>query len=181
MQALLLATGESQKLAPLTKNIPSPMVPVANRPTMSYAVELLARQGIQNIHVSLQQLAGSVESYFGNGERWGTELTYLLQREALGTAGALKWAEKYLTETFLVLPADMLVDLDIAQLVAQHRMWGSLATAVVVEKPNAEQTTLQPLDTTEPLCVDSSGCVTNHSQDVRYGTGIYIFEPEIFR
>lgn len=175
MQAILLATGESQKLTPLTSNIPSPMVPVANRPVMSYGIELLARQGIQSIHVSLHQLAGSVEAYFGKGERWGTELNYLLQREAWGTAGSLKWAETQLNETFIVLPADRLIDLDIAQLVAQHRMWGSQATAVVVSADNNHDV----IDKTEPICIDSSGCVTTHSSNLRYGTGVYIFEPSI--
>ena len=60
VQAILLATGETNKLRPLTETVPAPMLPVADRPVMLYAVELLARQGIKQILVSLYHLAGDV-------------------------------------------------------------------------------------------------------------------------
>ena len=121
MQILLLATGETDKLRPLTKNTPAPMLPVANRPAMVYAIEMLARQGIKKIMVSLYHMGGSVEAYFGDGRRWGIEIEYVLQREAWGTAGALKWAEHSLTDTCMVLPADIIIDLDIEAILAKPR------------------------------------------------------------
>ena len=89
MQAILIATGETGKLQPLTELIPSPMVPLANRPVMSYAVENLARFGIKNIIVNLFNSAARIASYFGDGSRWGVKLDYILQREPWGSAGAL--------------------------------------------------------------------------------------------
>lgn len=172
MQAILLATGETQKLQPLTATIPAPMLPIANRPVMAYAIELLARQGIDHINVSLYHLPGSIEAFFGRGERWGVALDYVLQRDAWGTAGALKWAESSLTDTFIVLPADMVIDLDIAKLVGQHRVRGSVATAVVSRNRT---------DQSQPVCVGENGRLTNQpgGGESYYTTGVYIFEPAV--
>lgn len=172
MQALLLATGETEKLQPLTETIPSPMLPIANRPVMTYAIELLARQGIKNIHVSLYHLPGSIEAFFGKGERWGVELEYLLQRDAWGSAGALKWAESSLNDTFIVLPADMVIDLDIAKLVGQHRVRGSAATVVVSQTGS---------DASQRVFVGENGRLTTQltGSTPAYATGVYIFEPSI--
>ena len=111
MQAILIATGENHKLLPLTGTMPTPMVPVVDRPAMVYAIELLARAGIRDIFVSLYDQADTIKSYFGNGERWNVNLYYLLQPNACGSAGAIKGVEHLFTESFLVLPADALVDL----------------------------------------------------------------------
>ena len=138
MQIILLATGETDKLRPLTQNAPAPMLPIANRPAMVYTIEMLARQGVKNIVVSLYHMGGSVEAYFGDGRRWGIEITYILQREAWGTAGALKWAEHSLTDTCLVLPADVIIDLDIKAVLAQHRARKSMATVVLHESGSGD-------------------------------------------
>ncbi len=89
LQALLLATGETQKLTPLTESIPSPMVTILNRPVMAYNLELLGRMGFKHIIVCVHSLANRIEKYFGNGQRWGVSLEYIRQRDALGSAGAL--------------------------------------------------------------------------------------------
>jgi len=172
MQILLLATGETEKLRPLTENIPSPMLPVANRPIMVYAIEMLARQGIKKVIVALYHLGGSVEAYFGDGRRWGVEIEYLLQRDAWGTAGALKWAEHSLTDTFMVLPADILIDLDVEAVLAQHRAKNSVATIVLQENGFGE-----------PVCLGENGRLFQHSSTTAtpslFPTGVAIFEPEI--
>ncbi len=130
MQSFLLATGEVEKLRPLTNSTPSPMCPVLNRPVMTYGVELLARHGAKEIFVALLQQGATIEEHFGDGKRWDVHFHYLLQRQAVGTAGALKRAEQLINETVLVLPADVLFDLDIEAAVADHRAHGAVATVI---------------------------------------------------
>lgn len=131
MQAVLLATGETNKLRPLTETVPSPMVPVVGRPVMSYPLELLIRQNFKQIVVNLYSLANSIEAYFGTGGRWGIELQYVLQPQAWGSAGSLRWARHHLTEPFVVLPADQLIDIDLLAILEQHEAKKSVATVVI--------------------------------------------------
>lgn len=173
MQVILLATGETNKLRPLTNTIPTPLIPVANRPVMVYTLEMLARQGVKQLLVSLYHLAGSIEAYFGDGRRWGVNIEYLLQREAWGSAGALKWAERALTDTFMVIPADKLIDLDIAAVLTQHRTRESAVT-VVLQKTGAG----------EVVCLEPDGRVTvaataSAGGQAAVNTGVYIFERRI--
>ena len=179
MKSLLLATGEQNKLSPLTNDIPSPMVPIANRPAMIYAVELLARSGIGDICVNLYHLGATIEAYFDNGQRWNLSLNYLLQSRALGSAGAIKRAQRFLTETFLVLPADAIIDLDIEAAIHFHRAHGSLATMILTEKESTHLSTsnMVHLDTDCRILIDGSVETTLPSCT---STGAYIFEPEIF-
>ncbi len=172
MQIFLLATGENEKLRPLTKTIPSPMLPIANRPVMVYMVEMLARQRVKNITVSLYHMSSNIEAYFGDGRRWGISIEYILQRDAWGTAGALKWAERTLTDTFMVLPADRLIDLDIESVLTQHRAKKSTATVVMHQNGSGDAFHLdgngrlrleKPLAAIQPL----------------FSTGAAIFEPQI--
>jgi len=178
MQAILIATGENHKLLPLTGTMPAPMVPIVDRPAMVYAIELLARAGIRDIFVSLSDQANAIESYFGNGERWNVRLHYLLQRNASGSAGAIKRAEQLLTETFIVLPADALVDLDIETALAFHQAHGGLATAILSQSAVTDETTsrLTTLDVDGRL----EPAVRSTIVDTGYiHTGAFIFEPAV--
>src|SRR5215213_4803462 len=131
MHILLLATDEQPKLQLLTEALPTPLVPIVNRPVMAVAVEILARAGYKALFVSLCNRGGSIASYFGDGSRWGVQIEYLTQREGWGSAGALAWASQLLTETVLVLPADSIIDLDIDAALAFHRAHGGPATMIV--------------------------------------------------
>jgi NDP-sugar pyrophosphorylase family protein len=136
IQAILLAAGAvgaAPKLWPLTERLPAALLPLANRPVMLHAIELLARSGVKRILVSMQAQTGQVEAYFGAGQRWGVALEYVLQRDAYGAAGALKWAERLFTGTFIVMPADAWVHFDLAAAVAQHRACGSIVTVVQIQ------------------------------------------------
>ncbi len=175
MLAVLLATGESQKLRPLTEYMPSPMIPLVGRPVMSFMVEMLAQQGFKQILISLHSQPGAIEAYFGTGRRWGVNLEYILQREAWGTAGALRWIKSSLNGTFLVLPTDIFIELDLRQLAEQHCRQPSIATVVV--KPNAE-------NPSRVLYKDTNGMILgsqpdSHGSEACGDTGVYIFEPEI--
>ena len=172
MQALLLATGETPKLKPLTDRIPSPMVPIVNRPVMVYNLELLGRMGFKRILISVHSLPDVIEQYFGDGQRWGVSLEYVLQRDALGSAGALRWAKLLLTDHFIVMPADQIADLDLSQAIDQHLTGRAIATAIV-QTGSRQAGLFSPIDDLdEPVPGRSSGQPASGVP-----TGIYIFHP----
>src|SRR5215213_5039475 len=178
MHILLLATDEQPKLRHLTEVLPTPMVPIVNRPVMAVAVEILARAGYKALLVSLCNRGGSIASYFGNGSRWGVQIEYLIQREGWGTAGALAWAGQLLTETVLVLPADSIIDLDIDAALAFHRAHGGLAT-MILHEPAGDRTA-------HPVYLDASDAVCAISADQSRGraldhTGAFLFEPQVLQ
>jgi NDP-sugar pyrophosphorylase family protein len=173
MLAILLATGESEKLRPVTGSLPSPMLPIANRPVMAYTVEALARHGVKELLVSLYYLSGSIEGYFGAGRRWGVNIDYAPQRDGWGSAGSLRWAGRNLRQSFLALPADALIDFDVEAAMAYHRQHGQAVTVI-----------LHPADKGQPLYLDDQGNVTLAPVEgaTRFdNTNAYIFEPEVLR
>jgi len=173
LKAIILATAEKPKLTPLSRKRPVPMLSVANRPVMSYTIELLARHGIKNILVSVYHLAEEIEAYFGTGKRWGVNLNYVLQRDSLGSAGALRWAKSLLDEKFLVIPGDILCDFDISSAIQYHITNSSTAT-VIVQKNQERQNSRSNgrIDTLSDNIVSDSW----DGQSLP-GTGIYLFEP----
>ncbi len=174
MQAIILATSETGRLRPLSESLPTGMFPILNRPIMVGAIEQLAQQGIKQAIVSLYHLPGSIEAYFGTGQRWNLTLEYTLQRESWGSAGALKWAENLLTETFLVLPSDQVFEMDLRALGEWHAARGSQATVVI-----------HPRGTGAGISVDSNGRVTSINPDngaaasSGISTGIFLLEPGV--
>lgn len=175
MQTILLATGENKVLQPLTDTIPSPMLPVLNRPVMSYQLELLARQGIEESLVCVHHLADQIERYFGTGEWWKVRLSYLLQPEPLGTAGSLKWAEHSLTDAFLCLRADAAHQLDLSALWGAHKASGYVATVVVCQRPTPEMKRYQISEKRQVVSQETKLPVWMN----RYDTGAYLFEPQV--
>jgi NDP-sugar pyrophosphorylase family protein len=173
-QPILLATGEQRHLAPLTDEIAPAMLPVGHQPVMAHVVEWLAAQGLRRLLVSLHYQAASIETYFGQGQRWGVNLEYVVQRDPLGTAGALKWAGRMLSETMVVVPADRLVDFDLQAALYQHRQQGN-AASVLVPAPSFQGPIKAPNGAREPVA-------ERHALppgEVPSRLGIYILEPAV--
>jgi mannose-1-phosphate guanylyltransferase len=138
MQALILAGGEGTRLRPLTLTVPKPVVPLANRPFISYMLDWLRRHGFDDVVMSCGFLADGVRQVLGDGRLHGVTVRYVDEPEPLGTAGAVKLAEPILGERFAVLNGDVLTDLDLSALREFHE--GRQATATLglfpVEDPS---------------------------------------------
>ena len=139
MQALILAGGFGTRLRPLTSETPKPAVSLVNRPILSYQLEILRRAGITEVILSLNYQPTRIQEIVGDGSDWGVSVRYVVEPEPLGTAGAVKFAEKFIRETIVILNGDNLVNLDVAELVAYHRAKGAQMTIVLekVENPLA--------------------------------------------
>ena len=139
MQALILVGGEATRLRPLTCNTPKSMVPVLNTPFLEHVIRYLSRHNVNNIVLAQGHLSKPMEDYFGDGSRFGIKLTYVLESQPMGTAGAVKNADQYLEPTFLVMNGDIFTDLDLTAMLDFHKARQARCTIALtpVEDPTA--------------------------------------------
>jgi len=179
MKAVIMAGGFGTRLRPLTNNLPKPMVPMANKPMMEHVVELLAGHGITEIVTLLHFQPGLIESYFGDGSRWGVRMAYVAPSEDFGTAGAVKHAEGLLDDPFLVISADLLTDFDLTAAVAFHRERRADLTIVLtrVENPLQYGVVITEADGRISRFLEKPTWSEVFSDTVN--TGIYLLEPSV--
>ena len=128
MKAVILVGGQATRLLPLTCNTPKALIPVLNIPFLEHVIHHLSEHRIKDIILTQGHLARSIESYLGDGSQLGVKLNYVVEDAPLGTAGAVKNAERYLDETFLALNGDIFTDLDITALIDFHQERKAKAT-----------------------------------------------------
>jgi dTDP-glucose pyrophosphorylase len=134
--AVIMAGGRGTRLAPLTDNIPKPMLTVAGRPILERLVLHLVGAGIRTIFLSVNYRREQIEQHFGNGAAFGCSIKYLVEEpdHPLGSGGALglltarRWFPK---QPLLVLNGDLVVDFSISALLAAHVRDNVAATMVV--------------------------------------------------
>src|SRR6202051_881791 len=136
MQAVILVGGEGTRLRPLTSTVPKPVVPLVDRPFISFMLEWLQQDGIDDVIMSCGSLATSVRNVLGDGSGLGIRLRFVEEPDPRGTAGALKFAESMLDERFLMLNGDVLTDIDLTAQIAQHDATGARATLALVPVPD---------------------------------------------
>lgn len=125
---VLMAGGMGQRLFPLTREVPKPLLPIGNRPILEIIVDQLARQGFRRFFISVNYKAEMIEGYFGDGSRLGVRVEYLRENTRLGTAGALGLLPAGEHQPLLVMNGDLLTRLDFKQLVDFHEARGAMAT-----------------------------------------------------
>ncbi len=181
MKAVVMAGGEGSRLRPLTSRTPKPLAPVANKPVMQHIVELLRAHGITEIVATLHYLADEIESYFGDGSAFGVTMHYVVEDTPLGTAGAVKMAERYLgDDSFIIVSGDALTDMDLTAVMNDHRAHDADATIVLQRVTN-------PLEF-GVVVTDDNGRITRFLEKPSWGeifsdtinTGIYVLKPSIF-
>ncbi len=139
MQALILAGGEGTRLRPLTETTPKPVIPLVDRPFISYMLEWLRSHGVDDVVMACGFMADGVRDVLGDGAAFGLRLRYVEEPEPLGTGGALKFAQGLLDERFLMLNGDVLTDIDLTALIEQHARTDATATLALypVDDPSA--------------------------------------------
>jgi mannose-1-phosphate guanylyltransferase len=139
MQAVILVGGEGTRLRPLTSTVPKPVVPLVDRPFITFMLEWLRAHGIDDVIMSCGFLATSVRNVLGDGSALGLHLRFVEEPEPRGTAGALKFAEPMLDERFVMLNGDVLTDIDLTAQIEQHERTGARGTLALapVEDPTA--------------------------------------------
>jgi histidinol-phosphate phosphatase family protein len=131
LKAIILAGGKGTRLGALTAEIPKPMLPLVGKPLMEYHIELLKKYGITEIFVTVSYLKDAIIQHFGDGNRFGVQINYFEEPEPWGTVGGVKALEDQLSQDFLVIYGDVLVEMDLGRLIKFHQTKNSDATLVL--------------------------------------------------
>ena len=179
LKAVILVGGEGTRLRPLSYYMPKPMVPVLNQPFLAHTIAYLKKYGVGNIILALSYLPEVIQGYFGGSSNLGVPLTYAIENNPLGTAGAVKNVEQYLNSTFVVLNGDIFTDLNIAGMLAFHRHKGAKVTIALtwVDNPTAFGVVETDDDGRVKCFVEKPS--HNRVTTNWINAGIYILEPEV--
>lgn len=121
LQAFVLGAGLGTRLRPLTEFLPKPLVPIFGKPLITFALDHLRSVGIESFVINTHRLAHEFERRFGSGSYGGATLRLLHEPELLETGGGIKNAEPSLRpEPFVVYSGDILTDIDLEPLIAEH-------------------------------------------------------------
>ncbi len=133
-QLVILAGGMGTRLKARLGDLPKPMIPIDGKPLLEHQVELARQYGFTKIIIFACYRADLIEAHFGDGRRWGVNISYMVEKEPLGTAGAVLASFDQLEETFGVMYGDTMVNVDLERLWQSHL--ASQADATLLLHPN---------------------------------------------
>lgn len=125
---VLMAGGLGSRLGELTKSTPKPMLPVGTKPLLETIIENFAQHGYINFIISVNYLSNIIEEYFGDGKKFGVNITYIHESKRLGTAGALSLMRDLLKEPFFVMNGDLLTNINFEHFHNFHLSQKTVAT-----------------------------------------------------
>jgi len=144
---MILAAGRGERLRPLTDRLPKPLIPVAGRPLIHHTLRTLKNGGVDEVVINLHHLGEQIQRYVGDGSRWGLRVYYSRERSLLGTGGGIQKSAPHLVGgSFLVINADIVLDLDLQDVLRFHREQHAAVTLVLRRDPNAARYGLIEVD-----------------------------------
>jgi mannose-1-phosphate guanylyltransferase len=138
LQAVILVGGEGTRLRPLTHVTPKPMVPLFGVPFLERTLWRLKEAGVDDVILAAGYLPSAITDHLGDGSRLGMKLTYVIEDEPRGTAGAIRNVADHIKGPFFVLNGDVLTSLDLKAMMDFHKAKGGLGALhlIKVEDPS---------------------------------------------
>ena len=132
-RAIILAGGKGTRLKPYSVIFPKPLVPIGEYPILEIIIRQLVKHRFDHITITVNHLAELIETFFGNGSKWGIKIDYSFEDEPLGTMGPLKLIQN-LPDNFLVMNGDVLTDLDFSEFYTLHIKHKNIFTISAVQR-----------------------------------------------
>ena len=181
MKAVVLVGGEGTRLRPLTYLTVKAMVPVLNKPFIEYIIRHLSHHNISEIILAIGYKPDRITEYFTDENQLGTKLTYSIETDPLGTAGAFKNAEPQIDDTVFAMNGDIFTDLDFTEMLRFHKDKGAKVTIALT--PVEDPTRFGVVET------DSNQRVTRFLEKPKQeqvisnmiNAGVYVIETEVLK
>jgi mannose-1-phosphate guanylyltransferase len=174
-QAFVLAAGVGKRLRPLTEDLPKPLIPIFQKPLITFALDHLINVGVKRFIVNTHKRAELFENFFRDNEYEGHSVTLVHEPDLLETGGGIKNAERYLgSDPFLTYSGDIFTDISLQPLIDEHFRRGNDVTLALRETGLASEVALR-----DHRVVDIAN---------RYGTtgdldfaNVAVWNPKIFQ
>jgi mannose-1-phosphate guanylyltransferase len=174
-QAFVLGAGLGTRLRPLTNDLPKPLVPIFQKPLITFALDHLINLGVERFVINTHKQPELFENFFGYNNYEGHPVTLVHEPDLLETGGGIKNAERYLSNgPFLTYSGDILTDVNLQPLIDEHFRCGNDVTLALRETSLASDVALRD----------------HHVVDIakRYGTtgnfdfaNVAVWNPNIFQ
>jgi len=184
--AFVLAAGKGERMMPLTKNTPKPLLKISNVPMMEYTIRLLKAHGFKKIGVNLFHLGKQIQDHFKSGNKKGVNIIYIQEKYLSGSAGGVRKIFNKVKpgKPFLVVASDMMINFDLTNIYNSHLKNKALVTICCYKRSQKN------------LVVSKSGLILfdkkskritnfierpNASQIISnwVNSSVYIFDPEM--
>ena len=177
--AILLVGGFGTRLMPLTRNTPKPMLTVAGLPVTEHQLMMAKEAGITEIVLATSYLSDVFTPYFGDGSQWGMSIKYAVEKEPLGTGGAIRNAAQLLNtkDSVVILNGDVLSSHNLMEQIRQHEAHDADVTLHLTQVEDARAFGCVP--------TDSDGRVTAFLEKMenpvtnQINAGCYVFNPRV--
>ena len=178
-RVVILAGGPGSRLRPYTAVLPKPLMPIGDRPILDIIVRQLGQQGFDRITIASGYLAELVQAFFRDGSDYGVSIDYHVERERLGTVGALRSIGGLESEdAFLVMNGDVLTDLDYRALRAAHVESAAIATIATFSRSVQISLGVMQLDDPgDPTLL--TGYIEKPTYNYQVSMGVYCFSPRV--
>lgn len=192
MKTVIMAGGRGTRIASVANDVPKPMINICGKPILEHQIDNLKACGLTDIILVIGYLGEKIKDYFGDGSRFGVCIEYFIEDHPLGTAGAL-FKMTQLTEDFLLLCGDVIIDVDFNRFIAFHKekkAWASLVahpnghpydSSLLVTKIEAPKTAGgMPVDTHQVICWMAKEDERLYYKN-RVNAGIELISPELLK
>ncbi|MBI2995635.1 MAG: nucleotidyltransferase family protein [Candidatus Melainabacteria bacterium] len=183
MKAIVLAGGLGTRLG--LQDIPKPMYKVNGKPLLEYNILLLRKHNIKEICIALHYMPEIIKNYFKDGKNWEVEITYSLEKEPLGTAGAVRNAQGFIgNEQLLVIYGDNFSNFNLGRMMSYHNLCNPFVTIGIFDPDKSINSKIAG----GYVIVDENNNVLSFSEGEKnmipgyksfVNAGIYILEPEV--
>jgi NDP-sugar pyrophosphorylase family protein len=176
MKAVILAGGKGSRLAPYTKVIPKPLMPIGDMPILEVLLHQVKRAGVDEVILSVGHMASLLRAFFQDGEHLGTRIRYSYESTPMGTAGPLALVGG-LDDTFLVMNGDVLTTLDFRALVEFHRESQAQVTIAMYNREVKIDLGVLQLNGGHEV----TGYIEKPTYGFQVSMGVYVFEPAVLK
>lgn len=182
-KAIILAAGFGTRMKEYSKELPKPMLPIGDKPMIEYTIRHLAAHGITEIAMNLHYHANKITDYFGDGKKFGVNLTYVHESAPSGTAGGVKKLASFCqsAENIIVIYGDIITDIDYSQFILAHKLHDKTATICIHNrlKSNSIIAFDESLKITSFIERPTDEVLNKYQSGIWVNSAIYCFKPSI--
>jgi len=177
MNAMLLAAGAGTRLRSVEPDVPKILVDIGGEPLLARQLRYLEDQGVSRVVVNAHYLADQVLDFVSD-HNGSLDLTVVIERELLGTAGGVRNALPELgDDPFIVLYGDVLTDEPLAPILDRHSLRRPAATLAAYESADIEGKGTIDVDRSDAVTAFNEKGTSTASDSALINAGIYVLQP----